>query len=54
MYSIVYRKYGFPQVDRDFKTEHDMESYVNIWIDGDEDYVDYFKDGVQYDPPWTR
>jgi len=54
MYSIVYCKYGLPQVDLDFQTELEMENYVNIWIDGDEDYVDYFKNDVQYDPPWTR
>lgn len=54
MFSIAYRKYGLPQVDLDFKTESSMFNYVNTWINGDEDFISYFHNGIEYDPPWTR
>lgn len=54
MYSIVYSRYGLPQVDLTFKTETAMFAYVNTWINGDEDYIEYFKNDEPYDPVWTR
>jgi hypothetical protein len=54
MYSIVYRRYDLPEVNLDFKTESAMFAYVNTWINGDEDYIAYFYNGIEYDPPWTR
>jgi hypothetical protein len=54
MYSIVYRLYGLPEINLDFPTETALWNYVNTWITADVDYIAYFHNGIEYDPPWTR
>lgn len=53
MYSISYSKYGLPEVNLSFKTETSMWNYVSAWINGDEDSISYYRDGVKYNPPWA-
>lgn len=54
MFSIIYRRYDLPEVNVTFKTESSMFAYVNTWINGDEDYISYYRDGEEYEPVWTR
>ena len=53
-YTIVYRAYGFPEVELSFDREIDMENYVIIWLDDDVDYVNYFYYDVEYTPHWAE
>ena len=53
-YCIVYRtRYGIER-EKYFESEKDMLDHVNIWIDGDEDYINYFRDDIEYTPYWAE
>lgn len=53
-YTIVYRVYGLPEIERSFEREIDMENYVIIWLDSNIDYVNYFYFDVEYTPHWAE
>lgn len=53
MFSICYSKYGLPKINLNFQTEYEMHAYAKTWIIGDEDYIFYFKNGIEYKPLWA-
>lgn len=51
-YCLIYRRFSFPDVELYFDREIDMEGHVNIWIDGDVDYIHFYLWSVEYTPTW--
>lgn len=52
-YCMIWKIYGH-EYEEYFEREHDMYNSAMIWIDGDEDYVNYFFDDMEYTPWWAQ
>lgn len=52
-YCVCYRDSRGIDHEEYFKTEIDMEGHVNIWFDGDEEYIEYYYYNKPYTPHWA-
>ena len=53
-YCIVYRTALGVEHEEYFENERSMENHANIWLDGDEDYVEYYYYNKEYTPTWMK
>ena len=52
-YCMIWKAYGHEHEEY-YPTEESMYNSAMIWIDGDEDYVNYFFDDQEYTPWWAQ